>query len=526
MLPAASHNRFEATIEGRLEWCLSRQRTWGVPIPALICDACDYVHTNKEFIDEVAQGVAQKGIEYWDTVSMQLLVSNSGSCPQCTTGCLRKETDILDVWFDSGVSHYAVLKHNPDLAYPADMYLEGKDQHRGWFQSSLLTSMILEQTPCTKTIVTHGFTVDAQGRKMSKSLGNVVSPSEMIEKLGTDGLRLWAASVDNAGDAVVSEVLLKNVQEVFRKIRNTCRFLISNINDFNIATDAIVVEKMHVIDQYALQELFVLNQEVLQAYDEYNFTRISQLLGNYCSVNLSAFYLDIIKDRLYVEKKDGLARRSAQTVCYHILDTLTKLMAPILSFTAEQLSDEYQKGKTDSIHLQQFPVVENVWELLAQRKYIAQPDPVGRRFWNETMYKMEEIASQHMQEDIWQLLKEIRSALLKAIELQREKQIIKHSLEAQVTIYLDPQADYYQKMHNFFMLLEDKGEAAEDFLREFLIVSQCTIAQEATHLEETELQGLFARVEHAAGKKCPRCWQWDITQDPDDLCRRCQKIIR
>ncbi len=525
MLPAASHNRFEATIEGRLEWCLSRQREWGVPIPALICDSCDYVHTNKEFIDNVAQHVTQKGIEYWDTASVDLLVDNS-TCPQCITGCLRKETDILDVWFDSGVSHYAVLKQNPALAYPADMYLEGKDQHRGWFQSSLLTSMILEETPCTKTIVTHGFTVDAQGRKMSKSLGNVVSPGEMIEKLGTDGLRLWASTIDNAGDAVVSEVLLKNVQEVFRKIRNTCRFLISNINDFDISKDAVLVERMHVIDQYALQELFVLNQEVLQAYDEYNFTRVSQLLSNYCSVTLSAFYLDIIKDRLYVEKNDGIARRSAQTVCYAILDTLTKLMAPILSFTAEQLSDEYQKNKTDSIHLQQFAVVENVWETLAQRKYVAQPDAIGRRTFTETMYKVEEIGSRHAQEDVWEILKDVRSSLLKAIELQREKHIVKHSLEAQVTLYLDPTAEHYKQINDFFVMLEDKGEAVEDFLREFLIVSQCTIAHDATNLEETELQGLFARVEHAAGKKCPRCWQWDITSDPDDLCRRCQKIVR
>lgn len=556
MLPAASHNRFEATIEGRLEWCLSRQRAWGVPIPALICDSCDFVHTNKEFIDDVAKGVAQKGIEYWDSVSVEAVMNPGMSaatdpiaglagakmvgamspagiyrmtpetkCLECSTGELRKETDILDVWFDSGVSHYAVLKQNPELAYPADMYLEGKDQHRGWFQSSLLTSMILEETPCTKTIVTHGFTVDAQGRKMSKSLGNVMSPAEMIEKLGTDGLRLWAATVDNAGDAVVSEVLLKNVQEVFRKIRNTCRFLISNINDFDISQDAVLIEKMQVIDQYAMQDLFELNQEILQAYNQYNFTRVSQLLGTYCSVNLSAFYLDIIKDRLYVEKNDGLARRSAQTVCYDILDTLTKLMAPILSFTAEQLSDEYQKGKTDSIHLQEFSFVKNVWEVLAQRRYIAHPDPIGRRFTNETTHKIEEIEFRHGQEDAWQILKEMRSALLKAIELQREKQIIKHSLEAQVTMYLDPIAEYYQNIQRFFMAVEDKGESVEDFLREFLIVSQCTIVQDLTNLEETEYKGLYARVEHAAGKKCPRCWQWDTVSDADDLCRRCQKVL-
>lgn len=548
MLPAVSHNRFEATIEGRLEWCLSRQRTWGVPIPALLCDACDYVYTNKEFIDDVAKGVAKNGIEYWDAIAVETLLNPGMSaatapltratspekilrftpqstCPNCVSGILRKETDILDVWFDSGVSHYAVL-HNPDLAYPADMYLEGKDQHRGWFQSSLLTSIILEKTPCTKTIVTHGYTVDSQGRKMSKSLGNVVAPQDMINTMGTDGLRLWASSIDTASDPVVSDILLKNVQEVFRKIRNTCRFLISNINDFDIAKDAVMAEKLKAIDLYGLQELYVVHQEVLASYSEYNFTRVFHLLGNYCAVNLSAFYLDIIKDRLYVEKKDGLERRSAQTVVYHILDTLTKLMAPILSFTAEQLSDEYQKSKTDSIHLQQFPELENVWEKLAQRKYIAEAGYVAHRSFSTTAEKMEEIGSRHAHEDAWELLKDVRSALLKAIELQREKQVVKHSLEAQVTIYVDQKAECYGTLNNFFMALENKGEAVEDFLREFLIVSQCTIVQNATDLQETELPGLFARVEHASGVKCPRCWQWDSSTDPDGLCKRCQKIVR
>ncbi len=391
MLPEASHNRFEATIEGRLEWCLSRQRAWGVPITALICDKCDYTYITKEFIDEIAQKVAQHGIGYWDNVSAETVKSAPTSCPQCITGVLRKETDILDVWFDSGISHYAVLQQNPALQFPADMYLEGKDQHRGWFQSSLLTSMIIEQTPCTKSIVTHGFTVDEHGRKMSKSLGNVVAPQEIIDRLGTDGLRLWASSIDNAGDAVVSEVLLKNVQEVFRKIRNTCRFLLSNINDFDLATDAILLEKMQSIDQYAMQELFELHEEVMHAYVDYNFTRVFHLLGNYCSVNLSAFYLDIVKDRLYVEKKDGLERRSAQTVCAHILDTLTKLMAPILSFTAEQISDEYQKDKTDSIHLQQFSVVHNVWEQLAQRSSLQNPAPHISVFFQSLLDKMDAI---------------------------------------------------------------------------------------------------------------------------------------
>ena len=491
MLPAASHNRFEATIEGRLEWCLSRQRTWGVPITALICSNCDYTYINKEFIDEVATQVEKKGIEYWDGAQVESLLE-SVACPSCTTGCLRKEKDILDVWFDSGVSHYAVLKKNPHLAYPATMYLEGKDQHRGWFQSSLLTSMILEDRPCTKTIVTHGFTVDENGRKMSKSLGNVVSPAQMIERLGTDGLRLWASSIDNAGDAVVSEKLLQNVQEVFRKIRNTCRFLISNINDFDSTKDAVLYEKMRSIDLYALQELYEINQEILVSYTEYNFTRIFHLLGSYCAVNLSAFYLDIIKDRLYVEKKDGKERRSAQTVCYHILNTLTRLMAPIVSFTAEQLSDEYQKDKTDSIHLQKFAKVEGV----------VNPDPA-----------------------VWNVLKDIRSAVLKAIEVQREKQIIKHSLEARVTIYFDLKAPFYDKLADFFMAMSKRSEKAEDFLKEFFIVSQCDIASHQNDLQQTEVNDLFVKVEHAQGTKCPRCWQWDNTNDEYGLCNRCIKIV-
>lgn len=525
MLPDVSHNRFQATVEGRLEWCLSRQREWGVPITALICDNCDHTYITKEFINEVAAKVAQHGIEYWDTVTLDELKVHA-TCPQCITGCLRKETDILDVWFDSGISHYAVLERNPALQYPADMYLEGKDQHRGWFQSSLLTSMIIEETPCMKTIVTHGYTVDAQGRKMSKSLGNGITSQEVIDKLGTDGLRLWASSIDTAGDVVASEVLFKNVQEVFRKIRNTCRFLLSNVNDFDITKDAVALEKMSAVDQYAMQELYEVYQELMHAYTDYNFTKIFHMLGSYCAVNLSAFYLDIVKDRLYVEKKDGIERRSAQTVCYYILDTLTKLIAPVLSFTAEQISDEYQKGKTDSIHLQQFPVVLNVWEQLAQRTSAQNMLPIDQRNIFVPNYKIDEITARHRQEDAWEIIKDIRSALLKAIELQREKGIIKHSLEAAVTLYVSPEAGFADKINNFFIHLNDKGESVENFLKEFLIVSQCIISQDAHNLEETELKGLFARVEHAQGKKCPRCWQWDITDDPDELCNRCQKIVR
>jgi isoleucyl-tRNA synthetase len=387
--------------------------------------------------------------------------------------------------------------------------------------------MIIEGAPCMKTILTHGYTVDANGRKMSKSLGNVVVQQSVIDTMGTDGLRLWASSVDNASDPVISETLFKNVQEVFRKIRNTCRFLLSNINDFDSARDTVVREKMNSMDQYALQELFEVHEEIIKAYQEYDFTRVFHALGNYCSINLSSFYLDIIKDRLYTAQKDSLERRSAQTVCAHILDVLTKLMAPILSFTAEQLSDEYQKDKRVSIHLQTFPVLTNVWEQLAQRSSLQNPAPRWHISCSSvTTDKMDAITSRHAQEDCWEILKNVRSALLKAIEVQREKQIVKHSLEAQITLYIDPQADYASKLQAFFMKMNEKGESTESFLEEFLIVSQCTVVATKDNLEETELKGLFARVEHAQGTKCPRCWQWDLSTDSDGLCRRCEKIVR
>jgi isoleucyl-tRNA synthetase len=300
MYPAASKNRLMATIDGRLEWCLSRQRVWGTPIPALLCNNCDHTYISKELIERVAQGVEKAGIEYWDTVTIEDLVGKD-VCPSCKKYDWKKEQDILDVWFDSGVSNYVVLKHNPALQFPADIYVEGKDQHRGWFQSSLLSSMALNHEACMRSIITHGFTVDANGRKMSKSLGNVVSPQEMIEKLGTDGLRCWAAGIDYAGDAVVSDVLMRNVQEVFRKVRNTCRFLLSNIYDFDIDRDVVPLEELRLIDQHAMLELFEINAQILSHYENYEFTKVFHGLGDYCTVNLSSFYLDIIKDRLYVE---------------------------------------------------------------------------------------------------------------------------------------------------------------------------------------------------------------------------------
>lgn len=493
-LPDKSINRLKATLEGRLEWVLSRQRTWGVPIPALICTNCDYTYSNPELIKKVADNVAQKGIEYWDDATVEELLPSKYECPNCKHNTFKKENDILDVWFDSGVSHYAVLSQNPALAFPANMYLEGKDQHRGWFQSSLLTSVVLEDKAPMREIVTHGFTVDAQGRKMSKSLGNVVSPQEMINELGTDGLRLWASSIDISGEAVVSKLMLDNIKEVFRKVRNTSRFLLSNLYDFDITKDEVAFNQLLLLDQYSLQELAELNQKVIKAYADYDFTAVAHMLGDYCSVQLSSFYLDIIKDRLYVEKVDGHLRRSAQTASWYILDTLTRLMAPILSFTAEQVSDNYQKGKTESIHLQKFAAVNA-----------------------PTLSKADQ--------ERWKMLADIRSAVLKAIEGLRAQGIIKHSLEAQVTMHVNDQAAFAPLFKTLIADLQKTQQGDKGFFEEFFIVSDVIFQKDNSNLESSELTGLSVLINKAPGKKCARCWQWKTSVNDRQLDERCQKIV-
>lgn len=525
-VPEKSIHRLQATIEGRLEWCLSRQRLWGVPIPALLCTQCDYTYITPELIDDVAKEVATQGIEYWDEVSVEALLPQNFTCPTCKVAKFKKETDILDVWFDSGVSHYAVLKQRKELAYPADIYLEGKDQHRGWFQSSLLTSLVIEDEACMKTIITHGFTVDDKGRKMSKSLGNVVSPQEMIDKMGTDGLRLWASSIDASGEAVVSDILVRNVQEVFRKVRNTCRFLLSNVYDFDIEKDAVPFDKLLPIDQYALEQLSERNYQIIQWYNQYDFTAVFHAFGDYCSVDLSSFYLDIIKDRLYVEQADGHARRSAQTACWYILDTMTRAMAPILSFTAEQLSDNYQKNKTQSIHLQNFASLESVWNTLSKKYQDAYPfkdlalshslDENFRNITERFAYRAQKVGS-------WETLKAIRSAVLKAIEGLREQGTIKHSLEASVKLYIAP--ELREQLVSFEKELKAANQPMVEFMKEFFIVSDVQLLATEDDLGKSQLDGLFVSVSRAEGDKCPRCWRWEKTSDPDHLCSRCQRVL-
>ncbi len=511
--PAGGRNFLKATVENRWEWCLSRQRAWGNPIPALLCSSCDYAYTSYDFVNKIVHGIAEHGIEYWDMVTVNDIKPEGLVCPTCTTSEFVKETDILDVWFDSGVSHQAVLEKNSELAMPADLYLEGIDQHRGWFQSSLLTSVALSGGECTKMIMTHGYTVDGQGRKMSKSLGNVVAPQDVIDKVGTDVLRLWVSSLGTDGDVIFSEVLLKNVAEVYRKIRNTARGLLMNLYDYNHARDAVTFTQLSALDRYALAQLYALNQRVIKAYARYDVSAVFHALADYCAVELSSFYLDVVKDRLYCDKADGHARRSAQTTLWYILDTLIRLMAPVLSCTAELLSDAFHVQKTDSIHLQHFATLQEFVDILPLRD--SSTVIYGHTY--EFVTQLESLNEFIDQQTEWDMLKEIRSALLKAIEGERAAGNIKHSLEARLVVFVDPKMQDYERV---------KEMITPEFLKEFLIVSQVELVSSVHDLPETQVRGLYARVEHARGVKCPRCWQWEESIHEHGLCTRCAAVVK
>ena len=530
-IPRATRNHLKAAVSGRLEWCLSRQRVWGTPIIAVICTTCDAEHLSQEMIEYVAQRIAQGGIEAWNDVTIDEIVSKDTSCSACGSHTWRKEQDILDVWFDSGVTHQTVLRKNAALGFPADMYLEGVDQHRGWFQSSLLTSMMYGDTAPFKMVATHGFTVDEKGRKMSKSLNNGVDPQQMMDRLGTDGLRLWASSINLEGDAVVSEIVLNNVQEVYRKIRNTCRGLLMNLYDFDHTKDVLELKDLQFIDRQALHELALLNKEVRAAYDQKDSTRVFHLIADYCAVNISSQFLDIAKDRLYTDQADGHPRRSAQTVCWYMLDTVVKLIAPVMSFTAEQLSDYYQKEKKVSIHLQPFATPDFFW---SQQYEAIEGRVEDAQAYEITKYKQ------------WEALSGLRSAVLKAIEMLRQKSTIKHSLEAKVTIIMDMAREENTLIKG---LLDEaattSGQSVKALLKEYCIVSECDVIEtddiqgwddaQDDGYEEGDFDdsvsyvdgglGMCVKVEHACGTKCPRCWQWEITDHKDGLCARCQKVV-
>ena len=532
-IPDWGKARLHAFVSNRTEWCISRQRVWGVPIPALLCKKCDYAFLDSKFVQKVADGVAKEGGEFWDRISIEQmvdlgLVSKSFKCKKCENNNFtefEKETDILDVWFDSGVTHYAVLsKDKKNLGIPADIYLEGSDQHRGWFQSSLLSSMILNKKTCAKLITTHGFVVDEKGYKMSKSLGNVIAPQEIRKKYSSDILRLWVASSDYKNDIAISEKILKFVAQSYGKIRNTCRFMLSNLYDFDIKKDAVPVGKMLKVDQYALAHLFDINNQIMHAYQEYDFAAVFHTLNSYCTVDLSSLYLDICKDRLYVEKSDGLLRRSAQTAIYNILDTITRLMAPVFSFLSEEVSDFYQKEKPESIHLQEFADTLDVWEILSRKVISAQQ--VAAQYGGKVV-TVESATYVLRMKGLWNILEQLRAIVLKAIEQKREQGLVKHSLESKVKLYLDPKSDQKEVVDEFLKGFEQiKEQTVSRFFKDWFIVSQFEFVDSKQDLDPTSVDWVNIKIDHADGDKCPRCWQWEVTDSPEKLCKRCQKVLK
>ncbi|MBD3273504.1 isoleucine--tRNA ligase [Candidatus Dependentiae bacterium] len=530
--PNWGKNRLKSFVENRTEWCISRQRIWGVPIIAVICSDCEHAYLNPEFIRKIAEFVREEGVEFWDRVSIKELVKlkllpKGFSCPLCDNNNLEnfeKEQDILDVWFDSGVSNYAVLKkYEEELGFPADLYLEGSDQHRGWFQSSLLSSMVLNNNIPSKSMVTHGFTVDEKGHKMSKSLGNVIAPDHIIKKFSRDILRLFVAASDYQNDIAISDNILKNVMQSYKKIRNTCRFMLSNLYDFDIQKDSIELENLLYVDQFALNKLYEINQKVLNFYKDYNFVGVFHVLNSYCANDLSSLYLDVCKDRLYTEEPNDILRRSAQTVIYNILDSITRLMAPILSFLAEEVSDFYQKNKNKSIHLQEFIPAINIWEELKEINSTNFEGVLKSRF--RIMGSVKSISYPVYMRGVFNILEQLRQIVLKAIEEKRKEQLVKHSLESKVTLYLDPNSEEQKIVDSFIKLLKSR-ENENRFFKDWFIVSQFEFTDSKQGLDKTEVEWAFVKVEHALGDKCPRCWQWDQTENPEKLCLRCQKVLK
>ncbi len=484
--------RIYSMVEGRPDWCLSRQRSWGVPITAISCKQCGEIHVSDELAAKIDELFLKEGADAWFKYELADFIGEKTTCTSCGSTEFVKEEDILDVWFDSGVSHAAVCEIRDELDAPADLYLEGSDQHRGWFQSSLLTSVGTRERAPFHGVLTHGYVVDGEGKKMSKSVGNVVAPGEVIEKYGAEILRLWVASEDYRDDVKVSDEILKQVSDSYRKIRNTIRYMLGNLSDFDPAEQRVAVADMPELDRWALARYEELKKRVKSGYDKYEFHSIYQALNYFCGITMSAFYLDIIKDRLYASGTDSDLRRSAQTVLYDILDGLLKLMTPILSFTSVEASDSLYGRDNKS------PVTESIFFT----EFPAPSDP-------------------HFSADLderWSKLVQIRSEITKALEVARREKVIGHSLEAQVK-------------------LKAEGELANFIKQEWQTIKEICIISELTELTgdeaepyvSEEIEGLQVIVEAAAGEKCERCWTRSVTVGDNSehplLCDRCVSVV-
>ncbi|MBW2565484.1 MAG: isoleucine--tRNA ligase [Deltaproteobacteria bacterium] len=489
-IPAWGRDRIYGMIENRPDWCISRQRSWGVPIVAFYCTGCGTLLITEEIIDHVAGLFERHGADIWFEADHSVLLPDGTRCSECNGNTFEKEKDILDVWFDSGVSHTAVLEGRDYLAWPADMYLEGSDQHRGWFHSALLTAVGTRGKAPYKSVLTHGFVVDGKGEKMSKSKGNVIAPSEIIDQYGAEILRLWVAASDYQDDVRISEKILRQLTDAYRRIRNTSRFMLGNLSDFDPGVDDVPYEEMLEIDRFALHRLQGLVRKARAAYDSYEFHAVYHNLYNFCTVDLGAFYLDVLKDRLYTSPAKSTARRSAQTALNTILDTLVRLMAPILVFTAEELWVHMPgaDARPSSGHLTQLPkVAENLLD-----------DELAER---------------------WESILLIRGEVSKALEDARTQKIIGHALDAAVTLSM-PET------------LSAVVKPDADELRTVFIVSKVSFSAEeslAGGHESTNIPGLAIRIDAAPGEKCERCWIHEPSVGADALhktiCARCQNVL-
>lgn len=480
--PAWGEERITKMIEDRNDWCISRQRTWGVTLPIFYCKDCGKEYVTPESLDKVQNIVREKGTNAWFELSEKELMPEGAKCTEC--GCTEfvKETDIMDVWFDSGSTHESVLAERglPE----ANLYLEGNDQYRGWFQSSLLTSIACKGKAPYKEVVTHGMLVDEQGRKMSKSLGNVIAPQDMIKEFGADILRLWVLASDYKSELALSKGILKQVSEVYRKIRNTARFILGNISDFDV-NKPIAYDDLEEIDKWALLKLNKLVKDCTKAYDEYDFNKAYQAINTFCVIDMSNFYLDIIKDRLYTAKPNSKERRAAQTVMYEILEAIVKILAPMACFTAEEIwkfMPHRENENLDSVMLSYYPEVKE-------------------------KYENKEI------EEKWNRIINLKELVSKKLEEARSDKLIGHSLNAKVTLYADNE--------DYEFLIENK-----DLLMTVFIISGLEIEKDARKDEEK----IGIKVEVADGEKCERCWMYSTTVGEDkenpSICHRCSEALK
>ncbi|MBI5190115.1 MAG: isoleucine--tRNA ligase [Nitrospirae bacterium] len=490
-MPGWGRDRIRGMVENRPDWCISRQRAWGVPITIFYCESCGERLMDEGLVEHVADLMEEAGADIWFTREASELMPAGTKCPKCGGSDFGKENDILDVWFDSGVSQAAVLKKRPELSWPADMYLEGNDQHRGWFQSSLLTSVGTVGVAPYKGVLTHGFTVDGQGKKMSKSKGNVVAPEKVINQYGAEILRLWVSASDYTEDIRISDEILKRLSEAYRRIRNTARYILGNLSDFDPAKDAVPYDRMDELDRWALHRFQALNVRIRKAYDDNEFHMIYHSLHNFCSVDLSAFYLDVLKDRLYTSKPGSDLRRSAQTAMFEILSGMTRLMAPVLSFTAEEVWSYMPaySGKEESIFLAEFPEMHENWtdEALAAR---------------------------------WDSILAVRGEASKVLEKLRADRVIGHSLDGKVDLYLD--GEVYDLLNGY------AAELAGLFIVSTVSLHPASDAPADAYASDI-VPGIKVVASAAAGAKCERCWciktDIGVSAAHPTLCGRCAAVM-